>query len=135
MFEIYAYGNVDTLNGVFNAIAAIMGGANYFGLIKTIAITGVLVAAFAGLFTPERFHGWGWLFGFLFLYYVLFLPKTDVVVVDKLGSQPPVVIGNVPIGVAFFGHFTSKIGDVMTRFFETAFQVIPTPEAQLPSEL
>ena len=135
MFEIYAYGNVDTLNGVFNAIAAIMGGDNYFGLIKTIAVTGVLVAAFAGLFTPGRFHGWGWLFGFLFLYYVAFLPKTDVVVVDKLGSQPPVVIGNVPIGVAFFGHFTSKIGDVMTRFFETAFQVIPTPEAQLPSEL
>ena len=26
MFEIYAYGNVDTLTGVFNAIAAIMGG-------------------------------------------------------------------------------------------------------------
>ena len=35
MFEIYAYGNVDTLTGVFNAIAAIMGGAGYFGLIKT----------------------------------------------------------------------------------------------------
>ncbi len=135
MFEIYAYGNVDTLNGVFNAIAAIMGGADYFGLIKTVAVTGVLVAAFAGLFTPGRFHGWGWLFGFLFLYYVVFLPKTNVVIIDKLGSQPPVVIGNVPIGVAFFGHFTSKIGDVMTRFFETAFQVIPTPDAQLPSEL
>ena len=27
MCEIYAYGNVDTLTGVFNAIAAIMGGA------------------------------------------------------------------------------------------------------------
>ncbi len=135
MFEIYAYGNVDTLNGVFNAIAAIMGGADYFGLIKTVAVTGVLVAAFSGLFTPGRFHGWGWLFGFLFLYHVLFLPKADVVVVDKLGSQPPVVIANVPLGVAFFGHITSKVGDVMTRFFETAFQVIPAPGAQLPSEL
>jgi len=135
MFEIYAYGNVDTLNGVFNAIAAIMGGGDYFGLIKTVAVTGVLVAAFSGLFTPGRFHGWGWLFGFLFLYHVLFLPKTEVVVVDKLGSQPPVVIGNVPLGVAFFGHATSKVGDVMTRFFETAFQVIPAPDAQLPSEL
>ena len=31
MFEIYAYGNVDTLTGVFNAIAAIMGGDDYFG--------------------------------------------------------------------------------------------------------
>ncbi len=120
---------------MFNAIAAIMGGDDYFGLIKTVAVTGVLVAAFAGLFTPGRFHGWGWLFGFLFLYHVLFLPKTDVVVVDKLGSQPPVVIGNVPLGVAFFGHVTSKVGDVMTRFFETAFQVIPAPDAQLPAEL
>ncbi len=135
MFEIYAYGNVDTLTGVFNAIAAIMGGDDYFGLIKTVAVTGVLVAAFAGLFTPGRFHGWAWLMGFMFLYYAIFLPKADVVIVDKLGSQTPVVVSNVPIGVAFFGHYTSKVGDVMTRFFETAFQVIPTSTAQLPAEL
>ena len=82
MFEIYAYGNVDSLTGVFNAIAAIMGGAGYFGLIKTVAVTGVLVAAFAGLFTPGRFHGWGWLMGFLITYYALFVPKADVVIVD-----------------------------------------------------
>ena len=98
-------------------------------------ITGVLVAAFAGLFTPGKFHGWGWLMGFLLVYYALFLPKSTVVIVDKLGSQPPVAVGNVPIGVAFFGHATSKVGDVMTRFFETAFQVIPATNAQLPSEL
>jgi conjugal transfer mating pair stabilization protein TraG len=96
MFEIYAYGNVDTLTGVFNAIAAIMGGDDYFGLVKTVAVTGVLVAAFAGLFTPGRFHGWSWLIGFMLLYYGLFLPKADVVIVDKLGSQSPVVVGNVP---------------------------------------
>jgi conjugal transfer mating pair stabilization protein TraG len=135
MFEIYAYGNVDTLTGVFNAIAAIMGGADYFGLIKTIAITGLLVAAFAGLFTPGRFAGWGWFIGFMLVYNAMFLPKVEVVVVDKLGSQTPVAIGNVPIGVAFFGHYTSLVGDVMTRFFETAFQVIPNTDSQLPSEL
>ncbi len=135
MFEIYAYGNVDTLTGVFNAIAAIMGGADYLGLIKTVAITGVLVAAFAGLFTPGRFAGWGWFIGFMFVYNAMFVPKVDVVVVDKLGSQSPVAIGNVPIGVAFFGHYTSLVGDAMTRFFETAFQVIPDTNAQLPTEL
>jgi conjugal transfer mating pair stabilization protein TraG len=58
-----------------------------------------------------------------------------VSIVDKLGSQPPTVISNVPIGVAFFGHYTSLVGDVMTRFFETAFQTIPSPNAQLPAEL
>ena len=36
MFEIYAYGNGDTLTGVFNDIAAIMGGAGYLARIKTI---------------------------------------------------------------------------------------------------
>jgi conjugal transfer mating pair stabilization protein TraG len=135
MFEIYAYGNVDTLTGVFNAIAAIMGGTGYLSLIKTVAVTGVLVAAAAGLFTPGRFHGWGWLMGFLLVYHAMFLPKADVAIVDKLGSQPPAVVGNVPIGVAFFGHATSLVGDVMTRFFETAFQVIPDTNAQLPEAL
>jgi len=135
VFEIYAYGNVDSLTGIFNAIAAIMGGADYFGLIRTIAVTGVLVAACAGLFTPGRFHGWAWFMGFMLLYYALFLPKVDVIIVDKLGSQPPVAVSNVPIGIAFFGHGTSKVGDVLTRLFETAFQVIPATDSQLPNEL
>ena len=135
MFEIYDYGNVDTLTGVFNAIAAIMGGAGYLSLIKTVAVTGVLVAAAAGLFTPGRFHGWGWLMGFLLVYHSMFLPKADVAIVDKLGSQPPAVVGNVPIGVALFGHATSLVDDVMTRFFESAFQVIPDTNAQLPEAL
>ena len=135
MFEIYAYGNVDTLTGVFNAIAAIMGGADYLGLLRAVAITGVLVAAFAGLFTPGRFHGWGWLIGFLLVYQAAFLPKATVVVVDKLGSQTPVAIDNVPLGLAFFGHATSLIGNTLTEFFETAFQTIPDGSAQLPEAL
>ena len=109
MFEIYAYGNVDTLTGVFNAIA----------------VTGVLVAAFAGLFTPGKFHGWSWLMGFLLVYYALFLPKATVVVVDKLGSQPAVAIDNVPLGVAFFGHATSKVGDVKTRLPSKIANLLP----------
>ncbi len=135
MFEIYAYGNVETLSGIFNAIAAIMGGADYYGLIRTIALTGMLVAVFSGLLTPGRFHGWGWFIGFMVMYQLLFLPKTDVVIVDRLGNRTPVTVANVPIGVAFFGHFTAKVGDGMTRFFETAFQAIPDADAQLPPEL
>jgi conjugal transfer mating pair stabilization protein TraG len=135
LFEIYAYGNVDTLTGVFNAIAAIMGGADYLGLLRAVAITGVLVAAFAGLFTPGRFHGWGWLIGFLLVYQAAFLPKATVVVVDKLGSQTPAAIDNVPLGLAFFGHATSLIGHTLTGFFETAFQTIPDAGAQLPEAL
>ncbi len=135
VYEIYAYGNTDSLNGIFNALAAIMAGADYLGLLKTAAITGVLVAALAGLLTPGRFHGWGWLLGFMLVYQALFLPRVTVAIIDRLGSQPPAVVDNVPLGIAFFGHYTSLVGDVLTTLFETAFQVIPRSNAQLPSTL
>ncbi len=45
-----------------------MGSTGYLSLIKTVAVTGVLLAAAAGLFSPGRFHGWGWLMGFLLVY-------------------------------------------------------------------
>src|ERR1051325_2693703 len=117
MFEIYAYGNVESLNGVFNAIAAIMGGGDYLDLIRTIALLGLLIALFSGLLSPNRaqFHGWGWFAGFMLVYSLAFVPKATVVVIDKLGSKPAVAIDNVPLGVAFFGHVTSKVGDVLTR--------------------
>ena len=72
--------------------------------------------------------------GFLLVYYALFLPKSTVVIVDKLGSQAG-GYGQRADRRGFFGHATSKVGDVMTRFFETAFQVIPATNAQLPGEL
>lgn len=136
MYEIYAYGNVDSLNGVFNAIAAIIGGASYMDLIRTMALLGFLVAMFSGLLSPKgNFHGWNWFFGFLFVYYCAFLPRVTVAIIDRLGAQPPRVVANVPIGIAFFGHVTSKIGDYMTTLFETAFQVIPSVTASIPPEL
>lgn len=136
MYEIYAYGNVDSLNGVFNAIAAIIGGASYMDLIRTMALLGFLVALFSGLLSSKgNFHGWNWFFGFLFVYYCAFLPRVQVAIIDRLGAQPPRVVANVPLGIAFFGHVTSKIGDYMTTLFETAFQVIPSATASIPPEL
>ena len=40
MYEIYAYGNNASLNGIFNAVAAIMGGADYMDLIRVIGLIG-----------------------------------------------------------------------------------------------
>jgi conjugal transfer mating pair stabilization protein TraG len=137
VFEIYAYGNNASLNGIFNAIAAITGGSDYMDLIRVVGLIGLLVALFSGLFSPGRaqFQGATWFISFTLVYMLAFMPKATVVVIDKLGSQPPAAIGNVPLGVAFFGHVTSKVGDVLTTFFETAFQAIPDPVANLPVDL
>ena len=50
MYEIYAYGNNDSLYGIFNAIAAIMGANSYLQAIAMVAFCGFVTAAFAYAF-------------------------------------------------------------------------------------
>lgn len=122
MWEIYAYGNAESLGAVFNGIAALMGSGDYLGLLRTIGLFALLVAVVSGLGTG-RFIGFQWFMGLVLFYSVLFVPKTTVAVVDRLNIAPPATIQNVPIGIAFFGHLSSKIGDYFTTAFETVFSL------------
>lgn len=54
MFEIYAYQNSDSLFGIFNAIAAIMGSGTYASALAAVAFCGFLAALAAYAFVPER---------------------------------------------------------------------------------
>ena len=102
MYEIYAYGNNDSLYGIFNAIAAIMGANSYLQAIAMVAFCGFVTAALAYAFMPHKLIGWQWLASVLLVYSILFVPKVTVGIVDKLGTQPVQVVSNVPFGVAFF---------------------------------
>ena len=130
MYEIYAYGNNDSLFGIFNAIAAIMGADSYLQALAIVAFCGFVTAAFAYAFMPHKLIGWQWLASVLLVYSILFVPKVTVGIVDKLGTQPVQVVANVPFGVAFFGNLTSTIGNTLTEVFETAFQTLPGPAQQ-----
>jgi conjugal transfer mating pair stabilization protein TraG len=130
MYEIYAYGNNESLYGIFNAIAAIMGADSYLQAVAIVAFCGFVTAAFAYAFMPHKLIGWQWLASVLLVYSILFVPKVTVGIVDKLGTQPVQVVSNVPFGVAFFGNLTSTIGNTLTEVFETAFQTLPGPAQQ-----
>src|SRR5476651_1990185 len=98
MYEIFSYGNNESLYGIFNAMAAIMGSGTYKGALGTVAVVGFFVAGLAYAFAPEKLIGWKWLASVILVYSVLFIPKVTVGIVDKLGSQPVQVVGNVPFG-------------------------------------
>ncbi len=121
-YEIYSYGNNDALVQVFNGIAALMGGSNYADLIRVVMLISLFAAVVGGIFAA-RFNGFNWFIGMTLFYMLLFVPKVTVIVVDKLTNQPPVTVDNVPIGLGFFAHFTSKIGDYLTTSFETVFSL------------
>ncbi len=134
MWEIYAYQNSDSLFGVFNAIAAVLGSTNYLSAVAAVAFCGFVAALLAYAFAPEKLQGWKWLGSVVLVFSILIIPKVTVGIVDKTGGAPVKVVDHVPFGIALFGGLTNMIGHTLTELFETAFQVIPGPGA-LPSEL
>ena len=133
MWEIYAYQNVDSLFGIFNAAAAIHASNDYRSVIAAVTACGFLAALFAYAFAPEKLQGWKWLASVVLVFSVLVVPKVTVGIVDKTGGSPVKIVDNVPLGIAALGSITSTIGKTLTELFETAFQVIPGAGA-LPSE-
>ena len=61
MWEIYAYHNTESLFGIFNAVAAIMGSGTYLSAIAAVAFCGFVAAMVAYMFAPEKLQGWKWI--------------------------------------------------------------------------
>ncbi len=124
MYEVYAYWNVAELEAMFNAVASIMGSGDYLGLLRTMAIVGIIVVIIATLTGRERLDGmWKWLFFLAIFQSMLLIPKVTVTIVDRTGNEPPRAVANVPIGLGAFAHSMSKVGDWLTGAFETVFSL------------
>ena len=78
MYEVYAYWNVHQLVAIFNGIVAVMGNNDFVGLVRAIAVVGLIVAAFVSLvrMRGEEIGTW---FVFIAVFYVgLLVPKVTV---------------------------------------------------------
>lgn len=125
-YEIYSYGNVDALWGLFNALASLMGSNVFTAAIAVVFFVGFFGAFLASALAPDRLVGPKWLASVIAIYLVLFVPKANVQVIDKVGgSTPPAVISNVPLGLAFQAGIISSVGNTLTELFESALQVLP----------
>ena len=118
MWEIYAYHNSESLFGVFNAVAAIMGSSTYLGAVAAVAFCGFVAAMIAYMVAPEKLQGWKWIGTVVLVYGVLFVPRVTVGIVDKTGAGPVKVVANVPFGMAALGGLTSTIGNSITELFD-----------------
>ncbi len=132
---VYAYGNVDALRGIFNAVAMVMASGDFADMIRVAVVLGFAVVAVLAAFPGNLGKSWSWFMSVTVLTGVLLVPKADVTIVDKLGQQSPVVVGNVPWSLALMASVKSSIGSTLTEMFETAFQTIPAANVALPAEL
>ena len=122
MWEVYAYWNTEQLEAIFNGVAAISNASAYATLTFTLVLLGFIVVMGTAVARLRAEEPMVWIFFLTFFYGVLFLPKDDVVIIDRTAvAGAPRVVANVPLGLAFFAHATSKVGDWLTRSFETVF--------------
>lgn len=132
---VYAYGNVDALHGIFNAIAMVMSSNDFAGMIQVALLIGFATVATLAAFPGNLSKSWSWFLSVTILSSVLLVPKATVSIVDKLGQQPTAVVANVPWSLALLASVKSSIGATLTQMFETAFQTIPSANVALPPEL
>lgn len=134
MWEIFGYQNSDSLFGIFNAIAAVMGSGGYNNSLAIVVTVGFFAAFFSYACQPQRLVGWYWLAMVVLVSSILIVPRVRVAIIDKTGGGPVQMVDNVPFGAALLGSLTSRIGNTLTELIETALQVLPGA-ARLPAEL
>src|SRR5438046_10762365 len=103
MYEIYAYGNNDSLYGIFNATAPIMGANSYLQAIAIVAFCGFVTAALAYAFMPHKLNGWQGLASGSLAYSILFFPNVPVAMFNTLVPLRDRVVSIFPLGPVYSG--------------------------------
>ncbi|MEW8009374.1 MAG: conjugal transfer protein TraG N-terminal domain-containing protein, partial [Candidatus Thiodiazotropha endolucinida] len=119
-WEIYTYGGGDTLLQLFNGLVAILGDNNFLVLLKLTALITVIWVIIEALFMKRPLSIQPFLVVIL-VFYILFLPRVNVIVTDRIDPSNSGVVANVPIGLGFTASMASTAGDWMSRAFETVF--------------
>ena len=119
-WEIYTYGGGDTLLQLFNGLVAILGDNNFLVLLKLTALITVIWVIIEALFMKRPISIQPFLVVIL-VFYILFLPRVNVIVTDRIDPSNSGVVANVPIGLGFTASLASTTGDWMSRAFETVF--------------
>lgn len=120
MDTFYAFWNAEQIRHLFEAIVFICGGADFLGLLKALAVVGVLVVTTAAVLRQRPSEMLAFYFALALMYGVLVVPKATVIVRDvQTGAN--YVVANVPYGAALVANVPSHIGYWLTNTFETAF--------------
>jgi|GEM_PF-3142937 len=122
-WEVIAYGSGDMLRMIFTAIASIFGNADYKAAMQTAGMLGFVTVLFKAAFDRNVFNNFRWLIGTIVLVMVALVPKTTVIVNDRITPANSAVVNNVPIGLAATASFFSFTGDWLARSFETVFSM------------
>jgi len=110
--------NGEVVQAVFNGVAMISGSTMMGGAMQAAALFGFLVALSVAVFKLDLRESFTYLFVVAFIWMGMIVPKTTVLITESAGygyTGRQYAVGNVPIGLAYMGHFVSSFGQSITR--------------------
>lgn len=123
--SVFTIGGGDLLKKVFDAVAAAFNDPKSVGAITSLAVM------FGGLFATFEFSKsrdikvlLKWAGMYVIVTSLILYPKATVVIEDRTGIDiKPRIIDHVPLSLAIFASFTSRIGIGFTEVIETIFHM------------
>ncbi|PCS24028.1 conjugal transfer protein TraG N-terminal domain-containing protein [Candidatus Enterovibrio escicola] len=122
MWEIYSYGGGDFLRMIFTGIAQIFGNSDYKAALQSAALIGFIGVLIYAAFQKCQLDV-KWVVGIIMTVMILIVPKVNVIIIDRVVPANSAVVGNVPLGLGLTSTAFSKVGDWLTRSFETVFSL------------
>lgn len=119
--EIQTYWNVETLYYVFNAVASMMAGTGFSGLLKLVFLFAIAIGMFG--YMNKQLEMAKWFIHALAFVTVLNLPIARVALIDKSGLEPPRAVDHVPFALAVVAQTTNLVFGSLTNTYETVFGV------------
>lgn len=124
-FEVFTIGGGDLLQDVFNSIAMVFNDKKGISTITSLAVMmGGLFATFEFTKTHDLRVLIRWVGCYVLITSLMLYPKTTIVIEDMGGTDlKPRMVDNVPISLAMFASFTSRLGIGFTQAIETVFHL------------
>lgn len=122
MWEIYSYGGGDFLRMIFSGIAMIFGNNDYMGALQSAALIGFIGVLIYAAFQKGQLDV-KWVIGIIMIVMILIVPKVDLIITDRVVPSNSSVVSNIPLGIGGTAAAFSKVGDYITRAFETVFSL------------
>lgn len=120
-FEIITYGAGPYLDNVFNGIAGIVDNEGYKIILNIALLTALFSVAYYTFVKGNIFVISKWFLGYVFAYSILFIPRVEILIIDRIYGDTPRIVKNIPFGIAVVAHLSSHIGDAITQLFEITF--------------
>ncbi len=121
-YEVIVYGGGQVYQSVFNAVALMSGTGPIDSLFRVMILLGLLLGILKAMGDFNFAALVKWFITCAIIYGVLWVPKVQVAITDRLDTGfPSAIVGNVPLGVAFVAATSSEIGDTVIKSTEQAF--------------